>query len=721
MADRGQSKLDILRWLGHSGAHRGTAAWLKRFLAWITILLTVGASVGGYAFYRLEVARFETDKYIELAAVASMKVDLLERWRHERMSDSRRLAESETRRANLSAWLGDPDNRTLSEDLRVRLVLEKDTGEYADVFLVSPTGQLLLSARAAPGPLHESVRQSVDAALASTGPLVRDFYLVESGKVRIDVVQAVRDLSGRALAVVVLSSDASEYLYPMLRLWPTPSQSGETVLVRRDGDQVLFLNDLRLRTTEALIMRESLDRADLPAVQAVLGRAGRFSGSDYRGIRVFADLRGVPGTSWAMVTKIDRDEILTEVRFRAGAIGGIVVALILTVGAVAAYAYRTRQSTERTTAAAVIARSEMALRESQLVARLGHYTLDVGSGTWTSSEGLDAIFGIGPDFPRDVAGWTSLILPDDRAMMSAHLADDVLTKLLPFDREYRIVRPLDSAERWVQGLGTLEVGPDGRPARMFGTIQDVTERKRLQQELQARNEELVRFIYTVSHDLKSPLVTIQTFLGFLQEDRKLGDAARVEKDIGFIRRAGEKMAELLEDLLELSRIGRKMNPLEELSLQSVVKGALDMVAGRIAQRHVEVVVTDAPILLRGDRRRLLEVFENLLDNAAKFVGDQAAPRVEIGVDETGRQLVLFVRDNGAGIDPRHQSKLFGLFEKLHPESEGTGIGLALVKRIVEVHGGRIWAESDGPGLGSTFKFTLAGTCRQPAAEQQETQ
>jgi len=110
--------------------------------------------------------------------------------------------------------------------------------------------------------------------------------------------------------------------------------------------------------------------------------------------------------------------------------------------------------------------------------------------------------------------------------------------------------------------------------------------------------------------------------------------------------------------------------------------------------------------VKGDRRRLLEVFQNLLDNAAKFMGDAANPRVEVGVRQDGDQAVYFVRDNGMGIEPRHVDRVFGLFEKLDPGGEGTGIGLALVRRIVEAHGGRTWADSAGRGLGSTFCFTL---------------
>jgi signal transduction histidine kinase len=119
-----------------------------------------------------------------------------------------------------------------------------------------------------------------------------------------------------------------------------------------------------------------------------------------------------------------------------------------------------------------------------------------------------------------------------------------------------------------------------------------------------------------------------------------------------------------------------------------------------------VEVTQEPVLLYGDRPRLVAVFQNLLDNAVKFMGDQPSPRVVIGVESGADDVIFFVRDNGKGIDPRHQPKLFGLFEKLDPSAPGDGIGLALVKRILEVHGGRIWAESEGPGKGTCFKFTL---------------
>jgi signal transduction histidine kinase len=214
-----------------------------------------------------------------------------------------------------------------------------------------------------------------------------------------------------------------------------------------------------------------------------------------------------------------------------------------------------------------------------------------------------------------------------------------------------------------------------------------------------------RFTYTVSHDLKSPLITIRGFLGLLEKDMAAGDARRLKEDIAHIQEAVRRMQMLLDELLTLSRVGRLSNPPQEISMSELAREAVDQVAGQIAERDVRVVI--APDLPRvyGDYPRLLEVLQNLVDNAVKFAGDQPEPRVEIGAREEGEEPIFFVRDNGIGIDPRYHQKIFGLFERLSADTEGTGIGLALVKRIIEVHGGRIWVES-AIGQGTTFLFTL---------------
>lgn len=258
--------------------------------------------------------------------------------------------------------------------------------------------------------------------------------------------------------------------------------------------------------------------------------------------------------------------------------------------------------------------------------------------------------------------------------------------------------------------------PRYRDAEIAGSIAVVTdlteqklnqqEREALIEELEAKNAELERFTYTVSHDLKSPLITIRGFLGYLEQDVFSRNTDRLEDDMKRISGAVDKMQRLLDDLLELSRIGRLMNPPEEIEFKTIVRDALSLVEGRLAARRVRVEVGGALPKVSVDRARMTEVMQNLLDNAAKFMGDQPDPRVEIGALETNDGCRFFVRDNGMGIERQYHERVFGLFNKLDPRTEGTGVGLALVRRIIEVHGGRIWLESEGAGKGTTFWFTL---------------
>lgn len=245
----------------------------------------------------------------------------------------------------------------------------------------------------------------------------------------------------------------------------------------------------------------------------------------------------------------------------------------------------------------------------------------------------------------------------------------------------------------------------------FATVfEDITEHKKNELEIRKKNEELTRFIYTVSHDLKSPLVTIKSFSNYLQEDILNNDKEAQDRDLNFIRNAADKMARLLDELLELSRIGRKEKPKVNIPMEEVVQAARDLVAGRLEEKKIKVSVTGIPVMLHGHAQRFIQLYQNLVDNSAKFMGDQQYPFIEIGAfNGENNEVVMFVRDNGKGIDPRYHHKIFGLFEKMDVETEGTGIGLALVKRIVEVHGGRIWFISEGNEKGTTFYFTLEGT------------
>lgn len=252
----------------------------------------------------------------------------------------------------------------------------------------------------------------------------------------------------------------------------------------------------------------------------------------------------------------------------------------------------------------------------------------------------------------------------------------------------------------------------GTVSGIIGISVDVTERKQIEREketlireLGAKNTELEQFTYTVSHDLKSPLITIKGYLGILEEDVLSGDAEKVRTDIGFISHAATRMQQLLEELLELSRIGRKTNPHEDINLGELIAEVETLLDASIRRQNVTINVQNDLPVIRGDRVRLAQVFQNLIANAMKFSSETEPCIIEIGYRPGSRDTIITVSDNGIGIKPRYHHRIFGLFEQLDPAREGTGLGLALVKRIVEAHGASIQVESGGhDGTGTVFSL-----------------
>jgi len=250
-----------------------------------------------------------------------------------------------------------------------------------------------------------------------------------------------------------------------------------------------------------------------------------------------------------------------------------------------------------------------------------------------------------------------------------------------------------------------------------GTIRDITERKQAEEEresllkeLEAKNRELERFTYTVSHDLRSPLVTIQGFTGMIQEDLEQNKVGKAADNLKYIENATTKMEKLLRDTLELSRIGLVVNPPEDVPFGEIVKEALEQTAEQIKSSGVEVSVAEDFPTVHVDRMRIAEVLVNLIENSINYMSGQLQPRIEIGHRAEGesKETVFFVQDNGIGIDKNQHTKVFDLFYQIERNNKGTGAGLAIVKRIIEVHGGRIWIESE-KGKGSTICFTLPVT------------
>lgn len=265
------------------------------------------------------------------------------------------------------------------------------------------------------------------------------------------------------------------------------------------------------------------------------------------------------------------------------------------------------------------------------------------------------------------------------------------------------------------------LNPDGQPGGIIGVYFDISDRVRAEtiilrqmEELERVNDELDRFTHSVSHDLRSPLVTVEGFLSLICDDARAGDLDAMESNVKRAFSAISKMHTLLEDLLRLSRLGKVTDPFEKISMNEVVFEVLEHLHGLISRNGCTVHLDPDLPAVYADRTRIMVVLQNLVENAIKFKSPDRALRIRIGASNSDENPVFFVRDNGIGIDPEQQAGIFNLFSKLDSRTEGTGLGLTLVERIIRMHGGKIWVESEGQDKGSCFHFSLPA--KDPKAE-----
>ena len=260
------------------------------------------------------------------------------------------------------------------------------------------------------------------------------------------------------------------------------------------------------------------------------------------------------------------------------------------------------------------------------------------------------------------------------------------------------------AARLRDGETSLQIGPQ---KNAVSELQDlILALNDSRGKLETKNIELERIVYTVSHELKSPLVTINGFAGMMDYDVKKGITGKFEHYLMQISLATDTMSIMLNELLELLRVGHIANHREQVSLDKLAAEMVDMFYPQLTESSIKIEVKPNLPSVFADRMQLRAVFQNLIENSIKFFGEQANPLVEIGAQREGKEVICFVRDNGVGIDTAYHKKVFGLFDRLDPKIPGTGVGLTLVRRIIELNGGRIWVESAGQNKGSTFFFSL---------------
>ncbi|MFN0006353.1 MAG: ATP-binding protein [Planctomycetota bacterium] len=368
---------------------------------------------------------------------------------------------------------------------------------------------------------------------------------------------------------------------------------------------------------------------------------------------------------------------------------------------------------ERARAEAQHQQSEARLAAAQHIAHLGSWELDLRMNRFLWSDELYRIHALPKrsDEWIDFATFLSQVHPDDQDSV-----DTVFGKaqrdLKPFGFRYRIVRP-DGTVRTLDGRGEITLDPaSGNAIRMHGTGQDVTEMEQAEKELADRtlelersNAELERFAYVASHDLQEPLRAVASHVQILQEDYQGKLDAEADESIRCAVEGARRMRDLIQDYLAYSRVRIGADPLELTSSEEALARAVYGLDDRIRETRARVTHDELPEVI-ADPAQLVDLFKNLIANAVKFKRDEL-PRVHVSAARADKTWIFSVRDNGIGIDPEHTARIFQLFQRLHTQDRypGTGIGLAICKKIVERHGGRIWVESM-PDMGSVFHFTL---------------
>lgn len=303
-----------------------------------------------------------------------------------------------------------------------------------------------------------------------------------------------------------------------------------------------------------------------------------------------------------------------------------------------------------------------------------------------------------------------LIHPEDRDAVWDTVQEAVQVRG-PYQMTYRI-RTADGEERWVWERGRGLFGPDGRIVALEGFVADITDRiaaermlRESNQRLERTNAELQEFAYVASHDLQEPLRTVTSFSQLLAK-RYRGQLDEDADDfVNLIAEAAQRMQQLIEALLAYSRVGTRGGPLVPADLEEVLGSVRERLAEKIAATGATLTQEPLPVV-HADPPQLAEVFEQLLENALEF-RSQAPPRIRITASRRGAEWIFSVRDNGIGIAAQYHDRIFRVFQRLHPRGRygGCGIGLAVCKKIIERHGGRIWLDSE-PGKGSTFHFSL---------------
>ena len=731
------------------------AGFVKSPLAAI-VLLAVATGITGAVYLKHQSAAFRLAAEKSLLSVAALKTGQISDWYSECRLDAEAILQNPMTMTRLRQFLSVPPGTDAAMDIQAWMESRRELRGYHRFVLYDALGVLRLHAPAsAPDAEVPALIDNPEFQIALRAGDIRagDLQpaLADSDRFSLDFWVPVASASGAnapALGVVLLDIDPDRALFPLIQSWPTASRTAETLLIRREGNDVVFLNRLRHRANIPLAFRMPIDpKGRLPAAMATLGKEGIVSGRDYRGVPVLAALCGIPGTPWFMVAKEDLAEIDAPLRTRTRVAGGVLLLIFVAAALGVNQLWRrhdVKMLQQQIATEQERRRMEEALQHQQEFARTLLEQMDVGvaacdadgklslfnrtARVWHGLDGMKVP-------PEEWAGYYDLFLEDGQTPMT--------TQAAPLARAYQgetlhdagmVLRAKGQPPRQILCNCAPLHDTQGRLLGAVAVMHDITEQRRSEEALMRTaevlsqsNEEVRQFAYIVSHDLRGPLVNFRGFASELRRSladldlltqpaiNQLGDADRAAADrifhrdvpdaLGFIDSSVIRMDHMINALLRLSRLGRHELIPERLDLGSMVAGILASLGSQIEARGATVSVLPLPEVT-ADRTSLEQILSNILGNAVLYLDPARPGRIDVSGKLSGAELLMKIGDSGRGIAQNDREKVFAPFRRGGaPDVPGEGMGLAYVQALVRRQGGRIWFESE-PGVGTTFSFVL---------------
>jgi len=718
-------------------------------------------AVAGYGFVQQQKKIVIEETRLDLATIADLKASQIVSWRRERLIEATSLYFNTMVAHRIKEHLKGTEESTTRKEFQAWMEQLRATGSYNKVLLFWPNADLVTSASFDTSPPKPHYRNQVRKAAQTQEIMFTDLhYDTASDSIDINLVIPIisRDNShNTCVAVLLIDIDPYKYLYPLIRTWTFPSFSGETLLVRRDGDHALFLNSLRFKSDSALKHRVSLNHAEMPAVRAVLGQEGVFDGLDYRSVPVYAALRTIPDSPWAIVTKIDSQEILEPVTARVWYVVATCTIILITIGLAVSLWWRRKREAYLSTQYEIelqfnqdLIHAEQLLLEAndRLEERVATRTEELSdSNTKLKQEiaerkqieellrkqfqailqspiaiiitDLDGtIEFVNPKFSEycgysyeEAIGQNPRIVKSEKTPPEVHkklwetiTAGDVWTGEL-------CNRKKNGELYWEYGKILPLKNQDGIITNFMAFKEDITRHKQLEEKMlrSKKLETIGQIAGGVAHEVRNPLNAILSISEALFKEQGVADNPEIEPYIQHIRIQVNRLAHLMNELLDLGKTIPKTGFLP-VPLAEVCRESIDLWNASGSAQKIPVILTEEPeplqTVVMADRGRLVQVIFNLLENAAQHSPVDANIILHL-IDSDGSdnpKAIIRISDAGSGIPSEFLDQVFDPFYT--GRRGGTGLGLALVKHFIEDMGGTVVLFNNDPPPGCSAEVHI---------------